>query len=83
MTPNATSRQAEVTSLGTLPLYERAVPDKAVLEILPISRATLWKLKANGTIPSRVVAVGANGPIRRTSIEAARRYLASINGGIQ
>ncbi len=83
MTLNTTSRQAEVTSLGTLPLYERPIRDKEALAILGVSRATLFKMKIAGTLKTRVVAVGANGPIRRTSLEEVRRYVASLNGGQQ
>lgn len=81
MTPNATSRHAEVTSLGALPIYEQPVQDKVVLALLGVSRATLAKMKTTGTLKTRVVGVTANGPIRRTSLEEARRYVASLNGG--
>lgn len=81
--PKATSQQGDVISVGTLPLYERPIRDKEALAILGVSRATLFKMKIAGTLKTRVVAVGANGPIRRTSLEEVRRYVASLNGGQQ
>ncbi len=81
MTPKVTSLTAEVTSLGTLASYERCVQDKVAMEIIGISRATLAKMKAGGILRTRIVGVTANGPIRRTSAEEAKRYSDSLNGG--
>lgn len=83
MTSKVTSLTAEVTSVGTLPLYEQAVQDKVAMAIIGISRAKLAQLKAAGVLKTRVINVTANGPIRRTSAEEARRYSAALNGGLK